>query len=711
MLTGRRHRSGFILLLLVMAAQAFAQQENMDTIADVHHLTAYVVAAMLIMVFVMIFTNRIYYYQEQAVSSRTRQMNTQLGLVLDSNKTMVWTYDAMRKTYTVILDHGQTRRQLTALQFARYFIGGDFNILRSLVAAIVEDEKPSDTLVLRARRSLESPEESVVRIAVSVLMRDRRGRPSVLIGTGRDITRETRRQAKARESALRYHTVFNSSQADMIFYDADGILTDLNQKACDTFRIRDREALLRRRVSISDIPSYRGIDIHRLRQSLQISSITDITAAKRSDERIPECQMQGRFYYQVNVCPIHNSQGRLLGVVAAGTDVTGMVESHHRQQLDSQLLRKTTAAVQSYIADINYTLRTSGVRLIRYNPDVHELLVFSDLNVVQYRLSPLRCAALVHPSCRRSVRGLLLRMDHRRPGAFTVPVRTILSDQQGRDLYLTFSLIPITAPDGTPAHYSGILRNETELTYTEMRLREETRKARATEELKNTFLQNMSYEIRTPLNAVIGFAELFRSPHDPDDEPVFAAEIRRNTGELLALINDILFISRLDARMVEFKYQACDFAQLFDGYCYMGLSMLRPGVTVTVDNPYSRLIVNIDEQNLGEVIRKLCSNAAYFTAEGTIRAKYEYRHGELNIAIEDTGRGISRAMLPHVFERFVRDEQGEHCGTGLDLPIVRELVRQMGGSVEIQSEQDKGTVVYVIIPCEMTDMEKKTEVL
>ena len=709
MLTSHRLRPACILLLLAIASLAFAQQENMETIADVHHLAAYFVAAMLIMVFVMIFSNRIYYYQEQAVNSRTREMNTQLGLVLDSNKTMVWTYDTMRKIYTVLLEHGQKKTQLTSLEFADYFLNNDFNNLRNLIAAIEEEEKKEDTLVLKAKKDLENPEERIVKIHVSVLMRDKKGKPKTLIGTGKDITEDTRLQIKAKESALRYHTVFNSSLADMIFYDADGVLTDLNDKACETFCIRDREALLRRRVHISDIPSYRHIDIHSLSESIQISSITDISRVKHEGERIPECEMGGKFYYEVNVCPIHNRQGRLLGVVAAGTDITEMVESHHRQQLDSQLLQRTTKDIESYINDINYTLRTSGVRLIKYDPDVHELEIFSDLNITQYHLSQMRCGTLVHEKDRRRVRGLFLRMDHRRPGAFTARVRTILHDDQGRNIYLTFSLIPITDRNGYISHYSGIFRNETELTYTEMRLREETQKAQETEELKNTFLQNMSYEIRTPLNAVIGFAELFNSPHDEEDEPVFAGEIKRNTGELLALINDILFMSRLDANMVEFKYQTCDFAALFDGFCYMGLSMLNPGVTMSIENPYKRLMVNIDEGNLGEVIRKLCTDAAHFTREGSIRAKYEYRHGELNISIEDTGRGISKTMLPHVFERFVRDEYNEHCGTGLDLPIVKELVEQMGGSIEIQSEKGKGSIVYVIIPCEMTEMEKKTE--
>jgi len=143
----------------------------------------------------------------------------------------------------------------------------------------------------------------------------------------------------------------------------------------------------------------------------------------------------------------------------------------------------------------------------------------------------------------------------------------------------------------------------------------------------------------------------------------------------------------------------------------MGWSDLSPGVKVTVENPYSRLIVKIDEQNLGDIIQKLCSHASRMTTEGTIRAKYEYRHGELSISIADTGRGLSKKSLPHVFDRFARDENNKRNGTGLDMPIIREQVQQMGGSIEIQSEEGKGSTVYLIIPCEMSSLEKKTEII
>ena len=151
-------------------------------------------------------------------------------------------------------------------------------------------------------------------------------------------------------------------------------------------------------------------------------------------------------------------------------------------------------------------------------------------------------------------------------------------------------------------------------------MEEETKKAQETEELKNTFLTNMSYEIRTPLNAVLGFAELFNGPHDEADEPVFAEEIKRNTGDLLKLVNDILFISRLDAKMVEFNYKETDFAASFEGYCYMGFSVVNPGVNISVENPYSQLLLNIDEQNLGEVISKMCaiSAASTFASQASV---------------------------------------------------------------------------------------------
>lgn len=696
------------MALSTIALTVFAQKENMETIADAHHLSAYFVAALMISVFVMLFSNRLFYFRQREVRAQAQLLNTQLGLVLSSNKTQVWTYDISKRLYT-LLSKGEEGKSFLPIDFAQYFDSNDFPQLHKAVTSLTDSKEETGSIIIRGKTPKDGSKPRIYKINLTVLLRDKKEKPKILLGTQLDITERRTREEKTRNLALRYHTIFNSSLDDMIYYDANGLMTDINDKACETFGIVNRDALMKRKVKITDIPSYRDLDFDHL-ENLQMVSITDIDRTKHDDERIPELTIGGKIYYECSVTTVRDKDNQLHGIIAAGRNISDMVESQHRQQQDSLLLKKRTKDIQDYINNINYSLKVSGVRLVNYHPDTHELQIFSDLNKVQYRLSQIRCVSLLAVHERRRSRGLLLRMDHRTPGNFTATLQTRFHDNQSRDIFLTFSMVPVMDKDGIISHYFGMLRNDTEMVYTERQLLKESKKAQETEELKNTFLLNMSYEIRTPLNAVIGFAELFNSPHDVEDEPIFSEEIKRNTKELLTLVNDILYISRLDAKMVEFNYKETDFALLFDGYCYMGWSTLAPGVKVQVENPYNHLTVIIDEQCLGEVIEKLCLNAAHVTKAGTIRAKYDYRHGELNITIEDTGKGLSEKELQHVFDRFARDENNERDGTGLDMAIIKELVEQMGGTIEIQSEEGKGSATYVIIPCEMIAMEKKKEI-
>ena len=676
-------------------------------IMDFQHIALGLLAVLVIAIVVLIIYNRIYYRREKDINTRTSQLNTQLALVLGSNKTQVWTFDPMKRIYVLLSQEGDTGKEYTPLDFAQFFHHDDFNNLRQLTTAILHGEKEADTILVRGREE-EGKTTPTYEIHVSVLSRDRQDKPRVLLGIQRDTTEDLVRQEEGRRLSLQYHTVFDSSLVDMILYNEDCILTDINNKALESFGVKDRDALLRRKVKITDVPSYRNLDFEHLENTV-MSSITDIDETKQKDERIPELTVGGKYYYEVTLSTLRDEKHNIHGIITAGRNITEMVQSHHRQQENRKLLMKTTKEIENYIANINFTLRVSGVRIFNYHPDTHELDISSDLNKVQYRLSQIRCASLINEDDRRRLGGLLLRMDHRQQGAFTTTFHTIFRDEQRRNVYMTFSAVPVTDKEGTITHYFGLCRNDTETIYTEARLREETEKAQETENLKNTFLTNMSYEIRTPLNAVIGFAGLYNSPHDEADEPIFAEEIKRNTGRLLQLVNDILFISKLDARMVEFNYKETDFAALFEGYCYMGWSTLNPGVTVSAENPYNHLMVTIDEKNLCEVIQKLCDHAARNTKEGFIRAKYEYRHGELSITVEDTSKGISPETLSHIFDRFTRNELINEYDTGLDMPIIKELVEQMGGSIEIQSEEGKGTTAYVIVPCEMSSLEKRSK--
>ena len=707
-------RSIILCIALTVPLAVMAQEENMETILDIHHILAYLVAAFLISVFVMIFFNRVIYYRERDVTKQGKQLIAQLSLVMTSNKTAAWTYDAKHDLYKIVAEQGTSETTYTPFEFSQFYDRNDFAELLKVMSKVRERITPSETIIVRSTPiKSESGEDyqHIYEITITVLRKGKSGFPLQLLGTQRDITDEQQRAEEAKRTAMRYQTLFDSSLVDMVYFDGEGTMLDINDKACESYFIKDRKALIAKKPKYTDWPSMRDIDLTSDTPTPS-SSIVDLKNVKNPVGSLASHDWGGdKIYFERTTTLLRDKDGKLNGIMMAGRNITDMVNSFHQQKKTSLLIESRIKDIQQYIQNINYSLKVSDVRMVNYHPDTHNLNISSDLNATEYTLPQLRAFIMVHPDDYAKAERLFCRMDRLHPGTFSETVRTIIRDNQGRHVYLNFNMMPITDSEGQITHYFGMCRNETEMTYTELRLQEETEKAQEEERLKNTFLLNMSHELRTPLNAVIGFAELFNSEHSEEDEPIFAEEIKKNTGVLLALINDILFLSRLDARMIEYNYQECDFALLFDGWCYMGWSNLQPNVKAVVDNPYNRLLVNIDQQNLGMVIQKLCTHSGATTKEGTVRAKYEYRHGELNITIDDTSKGMSPQELENAFNRFANEDNNDAEGTGLDLPIVKELIEQMGGSIEVQSERDKGTTFFVTIPCEMGVLEKKVQEL
>jgi signal transduction histidine kinase len=217
----------------------------------------------------------------------------------------------------------------------------------------------------------------------------------------------------------------------------------------------------------------------------------------------------------------------------------------------------------------------------------------------------------------------------------------------------------------------------------------------------------MNYEIRTPLNSIVGFAEFFQLPHEIKDEPIFISEIRNNSDSLLKLINNILFLSRIDARMIEIKPAPTDFAMIFESMCITYWDSFRDiqnsNTRLLVQNHYQRMVLEIDSQNVGHIIEQLIANAVQFTKGGTVCTSYEYTGDHLIVSVEDTGSGIDEQLLGHIFERF---STGANNGTGLGLSICHELVRLMNGTINIKSTEGKGTTVWFTIPCKAIEIER-----
>lgn len=672
---------------------------------DINPTYIYLIAVLVISAIAMVVYNRLTYYKEKRVTRKVQRLNAQLTLIMDANKTDAWTYNTKKNEFKVISKENLTETFYTPFEFSQLYDREDFKQVVKAIEGIQNREIITDSMTVKSAPSQDG-DIKIYEITLSVLRRNKQDQPIEILGTQRDATKEKKLAEEDKNLMLKYHTVFNSSLIDMIYYDADGYLAELNETACKTFGVKNPQTLLKRKMKMTDIPSYREFDAKTLEQT-QLSSITDISKVKETDERVPEVTRLGKMYYEVMLEPIKDIHNQSLGVIAAGRDITEMVESHHRQQESARLMEERSKALKQYINDLNYTLKISDARLTNYYPATHTLDILSDITGEGTHLSQLKAVAMIHPDDRKRAKMLITRMDRLYKGTFSEILHTKLRDHNGRDIYLNFSMMPITNKEGNVTHYFGMCRNETEMAYVEKHLQEESAKAQEEEQLKNAFLLNMSYELRVPLHAVIGFAELFKREHNREDEPIFAREIKKNTDILLNLINDILFISRLDAHMIEYHYEVCDFASLFEGWCQMGWSDASKNIKQITENSYNSLLVNIDPQNLGTAIQKLCGYTALTTKAGSLKSRYEYLHDELIIIVEDTGLGIEFDEVPKIFNRFMGDAKNKRIGTGLDLPIVKELVEQMGGTIDVLSEPGKGSTFFMSIPCELTSFEKK----
>ena len=636
----------------------------------------------------------------------SKKKKARLALILRTGRLRLWFYDPATRHYCYMSETGEYEREYNPSEFALLFYQDDLENVRSIIFDICDGKRDTAKLYMRSRAARES-ECNYYETSVSVISRGDNGLPTSLMGIQHDVTEEYRRQQKINQLLIRYHTIFNSSMLDMLYYDNKGVLKDINERACKAFGVKSREQVLDGSFLLENNPFYNQMALDELENSHTGSIVNFDDYRKEEIYHVDELGLNGRMYYESAINPIHNEEGKLEGVYMSGHDISEMVNSFHRQQAGLKKLQQGTDSIKQYIANIDYALSVSGVQMVNYYPHSYTFELINRETHTKINMSQLRCIRLATPRFRRTVNITLNKMDHLTKHGIVQAIEIEIHDKKGRQIWLEFNMVPMLDANGEVERYFGTYRDITDMVETEQRLAVETKKAQETEVLKQAFLTNMSYEIRTPLNNIIGYAGLFTKDHDESDEPFFMEQIKQSTGELLLLVNDILYISRLEANMEEYKREPVDFALTFAGYCQNGLSTIKNGVQSNIIQPYNRLVVDIDSRHVEMIILRLCKLSCLLTSQGSISISYEYHRGELTIHFEDTGIGFASEVLPHVFEHFTRNIRGGLIGSGLDLPIVQQLAQQMGGTIEIQSDYNQGTSIWISIPCTATVIEKK----
>ena len=245
--------------------------------------------------------------------------------------------------------------------------------------------------------------------------------------------------------------------------------------------------------------------------------------------------------------------------------------------------------------------------------------------------------------------------------------------------------------------------------------------AKSANEAKTRFLFNMSHDIRTPMNAIIGFAELLEKHIDERDRALdYIGKIKSSSEFLLSLINYVLETARIESGKTTLKKEVCCASRLIESLTdIFEPEVCKKGLTYSYTKDIEHEYVMGDETKVREIFINIIGNSLKYTPAGgkitiDIREIPFDRENYIayKIVVEDTGIGMSEDYLPHIFEEFSREHtstESKVVGTGLGLPIVKALIDLMGGTIEIESEAGKGTKTTVMIPFEIATQEQILE--
>ena len=242
--------------------------------------------------------------------------------------------------------------------------------------------------------------------------------------------------------------------------------------------------------------------------------------------------------------------------------------------------------------------------------------------------------------------------------------------------------------------------------------------AQAANKAKSVFLSNMSHDIRTPMNAIIGFTNIALHQDSVPEMHNCLKKIEDSSDHLLALLNDVLDLSRIESGKVEFSPVPADITAVTDSVIEITNGMLlnrKLNFEVhrePLQNPY----VMTEPVRIREILVNILNNAVKFTKDGgTIRFDAGSRPGAdaqhivICYRIKDTGVGMSEDFQKKLFDEFAQEENGartQYKGTGLGMPISKKYVELMGGTITVDSQKGVGTTFTVEIPMELTSAEK-----
>lgn len=303
-------------------------------------------------------------------------------------------------------------------------------------------------------------------------------------------------------------------------------------------------------------------------------------------------------------------------------------------------------------------------------------------------------------------------------GERVIADETLQVERNGTErLPLRVSATPLYNSSGKIEFGIAVFEDITDARKAKMELEEAKHTAEEALVLKEAFLANMSHEIRTPMNAILGFTDLLLKKELSEESKEYVSIIRSSGENLLRIINDILDISKMDAKMMVFEDHPISIPDLFKSLQSMMFNKAKEknlDLRFYCDEALPSTVIG-DPTRLTQVILNLVGNGIKFTKQGSVKVyanlvSQDEQNCVVEFEVKDTGIGIPSDKIDHIFGRFQQAEvhtTRSYGGTGLGLSIARQLVELQGGEMRIESEVDRGSTFVFTLSFKKSDTKKK----
>jgi PAS domain S-box-containing protein len=387
--------------------------------------------------------------------------------------------------------------------------------------------------------------------------------------------------------------------------------------------------------------------------------------------------------------PYYNSNGEMIGLAGVCIDITEKKQSE-RTIIETEERYKTLVDFSP-----NPIFLLTGGKFSFINSAAIELLKLKQNSNLK-KLNPLD---FIYPDDRSILMNSLEQISGNKPST-TTSLRVIRTN--GEILYILATAIYVDFNGETSILV--VCQDISNQKQIEIELADAKAKAEMSDKLKSAFLANMSHELRTPLNGIIGFAGLLLKPNlSAEKLKRYSQIINSNSHNLLALINDIIDISKIESGQLTVNKEPLQLNGLLkETYDIFSELASRKGLKLVLSKKLqdNEVCIISDELKIKQILNNLLYNALKFTYEGTIDFGYKIKTNYIEFYVKDSGIGIAKEFQELVFERFKQVDSIDKTigGTGLGLSICKALVELMNGEIWLESEVSKGTTFYFTIP-------------